>query len=211
MPCDISRKVRIRLRRAAVLTFLLAGTLSCSPAQVRQWMRWHRHDPVAAEQWAANECGALCSDDWDHDGVVEPEPASDDAAAPSPDSADWDGDGVVEPEPTGSDETGSGDQPDHAGEQDNPPTLGGSCSEWSDDALRVGWTAEQWSTLSYIMARESGCNPSAYNASGASGLLQIMPMWAGPCGGGSLFDPWFNLSCGLYVYGQQGWGAWSTY
>lgn len=175
-----------------MLSFLLAGTLSCSPAQVQEWMRWHRHDPAAAEQWAANDCGDLCTADWDHDGVVEPEPVADDAAAPSQDS-DF------------------SDEPDQVAEVDDPPTLGGSCAEWSDDALRVGWTADQWSTLSYIMARESNCNPSAYNASGASGLLQIMPMWADDCGGGSLFDPWFNLSCGLHVYAVQGWSAWSTY
>ena len=79
------------------------------------------------------------------------------------------------------------------------------------DALDAGWTSAQWETLNWIMAHESNCDPGAHNPSGASGLLQIMPMWADDCGGGSLFDPWFNLSCGLYVYGQQGWGAWSVY
>jgi Transglycosylase SLT domain len=87
----------------------------------------------------------------------------------------------------------------------------GQCPQWMGDALDAGWTNEQWGTLNWIMARESNCNPGAYNPSGASGLLQIMPMWIDDCGGGSLFDPGFNLSCGLHVYHQQGWGAWSVY
>ena len=93
------------------------------------------------------------------------------------------------------------------------PSLGGACGQWSDDALAAGWSASQWPTLDRIMYRESRCQPGAYNPSGASGLLQIMPMWADDCGGSSsdLFDPGFNLRCGRYVYRVQGWSAWSTY
>jgi hypothetical protein len=87
----------------------------------------------------------------------------------------------------------------------------GSCPQWMGDALDAGWSNEQWSTLNWIMERESRCDPGAYNPSGATGLLQIMSGWADDCGGGSLFDPAFNLRCGLYVYHQQGWSAWSVY
>jgi membrane-bound lytic murein transglycosylase MltF len=79
--------------------------------------------------------------------------------------------------------------------------------------LSVGWTDEHWPTLNRIMYRESHCQPEVRNRSGASGLLQIMPMWADDCGGvpAQLFDPLFNLACGVYVLGVQGWQAWSTY
>lgn len=208
------------MRKLITIIAALATLCACSPAQTRAWLRWHREEPRAAEQWAANECGALCTDDWDRDGVVEPEPADD--ATPSDDSAtstetgDWDGDGVVEPDspspeassPT--DSSGDGDVPDEVFQT----IEGTACEQWSDTALAAGWTVDQWyDPLSRIMARESNCDPGAYNSSGASGLLQIMPDWADNCGGSpdDLFDPWFNLSCGLVVLSAQGWGAWSTY
>ena len=87
----------------------------------------------------------------------------------------------------------------------------GQCSEWMDDALAAGWTSAQWETLNWVMAAESGCDPDATSSAGAQGLLQMMPMWADDCGGGSLYDPWFNLSCGLHVYHQQGWSAWDVW
>jgi len=52
---------------------LIAATTACSPEQVERWLEWHGQDPAAAEDWARNECGALCTDDWDRDGVVEPD------------------------------------------------------------------------------------------------------------------------------------------
>src|SRR5262245_41445193 len=69
-----------------LITILAAGATlcACSPAQTRAWLRWHRQEPAAAEAWAKDECGALCTDDWDRDGVVEPEPVA--APAPSDDS-----------------------------------------------------------------------------------------------------------------------------
>ena len=80
-----------------------------------------------------------------------------------------------------------------------------------DDALAAGWTETQWATLNWIMAAESNCDPGATSSAGARGLLQVMPFWAGECGGGDLYEPWFNLACGLHVYGQQGWTAWDVY
>lgn len=94
-----------------------------------------------------------------------------------------------------------------------PSGLGGACAQWSANALAAGWSSSQWPTLDRIMYRESRCQPGAHNPSGATGLLQIMPMWADDCGGspGDLYDPGFNLRCGRHVYRVQGWGAWSTY
>lgn len=87
------------------------------------------------------------------------------------------------------------------------------CPQWYQMARAVGWTDSQWRTLDYIMYRESRCRPGAHNPSGASGLLQIMPMWASTCGVGraELYEAVVNLSCGRVVLDRQGWGAWSTY
>lgn len=91
--------------------------------------------------------------------------------------------------------------------------VSGPCSEWYATAMSVGWSPAQWSTLKQIMYRESRCQPGAHNRSGATGLIQIMPMWADDCGGtpSMLFDPTFTLSCGLHILHVQGWRAWSTY
>lgn len=46
-------------------------------------------------------------------------------------------------------------------------------------------------------------------AGNASGLAQIIwPTWAGECGSGDIFDPWFNLSCALYLRNAYGWSQW---
>lgn len=86
------------------------------------------------------------------------------------------------------------------------PALEGPCSEWGAAAIEAGWPIEQWPRLSEIMWCESRCDPHAYNRSGASGLLQIMPFWHN---GRDPFDPAVNLAIGLEVYNAQGWRAWS--
>lgn len=90
--------------------------------------------------------------------------------------------------------------------------VAGPCSEWYATAMSVGWTPQQWSRLKFIMHRESRCQPGVWNRyAGATGLLQIMPMWADDCGGtrAMLYDPTFNLACGLHILHVQGWQAWS--
>lgn len=64
-----------------------------------------------------------------------------------------------------------------------------------------------------VMWRESKCIPTARNPSGASGLLQVMPMWASRCGitVALLFDPLQNILCGVVVYRAQGGAAWETW
>lgn len=99
-------------------------------------------------------------------------------------------------------------------EQKAQATEGHPCSEWFDLAIEAGFTPDQWvSPMSRIMQAESGCNPGAYNRSGATGLMQVMKMWADDCGGTSedLFDPAFNINCAFHVWQVQGWPAWSTY
>lgn len=88
-----------------------------------------------------------------------------------------------------------------------------ACREWFWYAMEAGFTYSQWmEPLSRIMYRESHCDPGAHNPSGASGLTQVMPMWADDCGGvpADLFDPAFNLRCAKHVLDVSGWGAWST-
>lgn len=95
-----------------------------------------------------------------------------------------------------------------------PETPDTSCSQWYWWAIEAGWTHEQWIyPLSGIMRAESNCSPSAYNRSGASGLLQVMPMWADDCGGTpeDLFDAMFNLICGVHILDVSSWEAWSTF
>lgn len=92
---------------------------------------------------------------------------------------------------------------------DPPPTtvaLEGPCAQWGAQALEAGWPLEQWRKLSDVMWCESRCDPHAHNHSGASGLLQIMPMW---WHGRDPYDPDTNLAIGLEVYQAQGWRAWS--
>jgi hypothetical protein len=186
------------MRRLVVLVALVAVTAGCSPAQTRAWLRWWHHDPHAAVEWARTECAELCTDDWDHDGVVEPEPEPEpetEAATSQPDET-YDGDE-------------GDDRADGANEQGT-----GACAEWYGTAISAGWSSADWPTVDRIMYAESRCNPGAYNgASGVTGLMQIMPFWAADCGGspGDLYDPWFNLACALHVYHVQGWQAWVTY
>jgi len=99
-------------------------------------------------------------------------------------------------------------------------TAGRPCAEWYDVATSAGFNAEQWrypiSTV--IMPRESHCNPGAIGPTDDWGLMQIHGSWVRAlCGAGiacsrqELLDPETNLKAAFFVYGAQGWGAWSTF
>lgn len=80
--------------------------------------------------------------------------------------------------------------------------------------MRVaGFTDDEARVALALMWKESQCRSDAHNGSGATGLMQVMPMWADDCGGypALLYDPQFNLICALHVLQVQGWYAWSTY
>ena len=79
------------------------------------------------------------------------------------------------------------------------------CEQWHDMAAEVGWPEDQGAVLSYVMHRESNCQPGAYNRSGATGLLQLLG-WSCPPGG--CRDPWSNLAKGLELWQGQGWCPW---
>lgn len=85
---------------------------------------------------------------------------------------------------------------------------GSHCPDWYGVALDAGWDSGDWPTLDRIMWCESKCQPTAHNRSGASGLMQIMPMWHH---GRDAYDPAVNLVMALEVKQLQGWRAWSCY
>lgn len=88
------------------------------------------------------------------------------------------------------------------------PVMPGPCAEWAPVAFDVGWPVDQWPVMSRVMWCESHCEPWAHNRSGASGLMQIMPMW---WKGRDPYDPATNLLMALEVRQAQGWRAWSCY
>ena len=169
--------------RKLVLLILPLLFAACTPAETREWWAVYQKHPVGAVRFA--KCVTARPKAWRHPGAVRGECRRLGRQA----QVEW----------------------NRANARWEPDT---SCSQWAQTALDVGFSKDQWyEPVSRIMYRESNCDPGAYNPSGASGLMQIMPMWADDCGGssGDLFDPWFNLNCAVHVYHVQGWGAWSTY
>lgn len=112
----------------------------------------------------------------------------------------------------------------------------GKCGEWHDLAMSVGWPAEEWPTLSYVLYRESRCNIGSHNKtdpmSGSRGLMQVNGYWCRPSKWSQagwlqdrgilsvcddLYNPEINLRAGLaiWIYGEEkhgcGWrGPWAT-
>lgn len=110
------------------------------------------------------------------------------------------------------------------------------CPEWHQTALQAGWALEHVSKLSYIMWRESRCDPSAHNTKdptpdGSRGLVQINGYWCrvnryNPDGFlqshgvlntcSDLHDPATNLKAALVIWqygrdlGRSGWGPWAV-
>ena len=114
-------------------------------------------------------------------------------------------------------------------------SIHGRCGEWYDTAMAVGWPDELWPTLSYVMYRESRCNPDSYNGtdpnSGSRGLVQINGFWCRPWAHSEkgwlqerdllttcddLYNPGVNLGSAwaMWRYSQEhngcGWRPWAT-
>jgi hypothetical protein len=96
----------------------------------------------------------------------------------------------------------------------------GKCGEWHDLALSVGWQESEWKTLSYVLHRESRCQPSAWNGhdAGLTQINQIHTKWLNQMGlnhPDSMFDPALNLTFAYRLYSgreennQCGWTPWS--
>ena len=62
--------------RKLILPISLLALSACSPAQEAAWNAWFHRDPQAATSWALNECGELCTNDTNHNGIVEPDAVS---------------------------------------------------------------------------------------------------------------------------------------
>lgn len=88
--------------------------------------------------------------------------------------------------------------------------IGSNVEQWR--GLVAGYFADVDRALC-LMQYESGGNPNATSWAGARGLMQVMPFWARSLGMSpdALYDPATNLEVAAYVYGQQGWWAWSPY
>lgn len=68
--------------------------------------------------------------------------------------------------------------------------------------------------MAAIALTESSGNPNAHNASGASGLWQIMPSHTSDSGwtfGSNFYDPATNARMAEFVYKHQGYTAWTTF
>jgi soluble lytic murein transglycosylase-like protein len=91
---------------------------------------------------------------------------------------------------------------------------GQPCAELAGDLAWRGLPSE----FLDLIWQESRCDPAAVNASsGALGLAQIMPFWlADLCQAGiacttdDLLQADLNLDAAVYVFGLQGWSAWSA-
>ncbi len=91
--------------------------------------------------------------------------------------------------------------------------MGDSVEVWRD-LVFVYFPPEDVNRVLCLMERESGGNPSAQNrSSGASGLMQVMPDWAGEFGYEpiDLFDPMVNLWVASQIRERHGWSSWSPY
>lgn len=96
----------------------------------------------------------------------------------------------------------------------------GRCGEWHDLAISVGWTEEDWPTLSRIIYRESRCIPEACSQSDSglkcrdAGLVQVNQIhreWLAGMGYSfpdDLFDPAINLTFARRLYETSGWKPW---
>jgi hypothetical protein len=93
------------------------------------------------------------------------------------------------------------------------PASGGSCGGWHDSVAEL-WPADQVATACSKLMCESGGDPRAHNASGASGLMQLMPVHSGrfEAHGWSyyddVYDGWKNLVIAAELWADSGWSPW---
>jgi len=106
---------------------------------------------------------------------------------------------------------------------------GWECPEWMDTARLAGWPEDQLRKLSYVIYRESRCDPSAFNGDdpigGSLGLIQINRYWctsnmywpdgylqvrdSGVTTCDDLYDPYINLRSGYHIWVTEGgWSPW---
>jgi len=102
------------------------------------------------------------------------------------------------------------------------------CPMWHELATSIGWPQEELSKLSYVLWRESRCQPEQHNPDdpmgGSNGLMQINQFWCKPtqywpdgwlqshgvltsCD--DLYDPETNLKAGYSIWLNSGWSPWN--
>lgn len=88
--------------------------------------------------------------------------------------------------------------------------VGSNVEQWRGLVSQYDWPVN---TALCLMEYESGGNPSAYNPSGASGLMQVLASWADNFGytPSDLFDPAINLEVAYQLYRTGGWSHWSPW
>jgi hypothetical protein len=91
--------------------------------------------------------------------------------------------------------------------------VGSDVERWRP-LVALYFRSEQLDRAMCLMTAESGGNSDAWNpTSGATGLMQVMPFWAGVFGYShdDLFRPDVNLWVAGQILEEQGWGAWTPY
>jgi hypothetical protein len=104
---------------------------------------------------------------------------------------------------------------------DEQRNLHGTCGEWYETAMSVGWQPDEWANLSRIMFRESRCQPDACSKSTSglkcrdAGLLQVNQIHTkflndlGYDFPDSMLDPTLNLAFARRLYEGSGWKPWT--
>lgn len=64
------------MKKFVIVCGAVAALSACSPAQTAMWLDWHAADPEAATEWVREECGELCTNDTNNNGIVEPDQSS---------------------------------------------------------------------------------------------------------------------------------------
>lgn len=87
------------------------------------------------------------------------------------------------------------------------PSLAPSVGDW--DSLLQQYFGAAWTAAKRVMLCESGGNAHAINrSSGATGLMQIMPLPGRPSQE-ALLDPAVNIATAYKIYAAQGWRPWT--
>jgi len=185
------------MKRIAVvfaIATLVVLTSGCTQEQMAAWMAWRAEDPVGAAEYLAHpDVQHHLINDWDHDGLVEPDPT------------------IPPPAPARERSTSSQAAPSQSS---SVSSSGNSCTGLIGtlSAYSPGWDVNRMAQIAY---RESRCQASASNSC-CTGVLQIHQIWipkAGECGVYSradLTDPSKNVCVAAIIYRTQGIGAWST-
>jgi len=103
------------------------------------------------------------------------------------------------------------------------------CGQWLDTALSVGWPVDRWPQLSFVLYRESRCQPGLRSKTSDTGLAQINDYWCKPSKYSEqgwlqdqglvdhcqdLTDPSTNLKAALAIFeysenrNSNGWNPW---